>query len=111
MLNNLSTTKSKFYGKVSILKASAITGSIILLSATPAFAAIDLIAGGKSFFTPVITFINTYFTQAIFCSAALGAVVAQGDVRTRSQGAAIGAVTAALVFTALPPLLGLVPAA
>jgi hypothetical protein len=78
---------------------------LITLSATYAHA-VDLNAGAKEFFDPVLRVITDYSSTAIFAGGIIAAVVAPGDLRTKFGAAAGGMAVGGLVVLAAKKMLG-----
>ena len=90
-----------------ILSASYLLISLIAAFIPPAFAtAVDLDAGAKSFFIPVVQVITDYSSTAIFASGVVAGLAAPGDLRMRFGACAGGMAVAGLVVLAGKKMLG-----
>ena len=78
---------------------------VIIIGATNAYA-VDLNAGAKEFFDPVLNVITDYSSTAIFAGGVIAAVVAPGDLRTKFGAAAGGMTVGGLVVLAARKMLG-----
>ena len=78
---------------VHVVKISAL-GVLANLIFTNHCLAFDLDAGANALLNPMVEVIGAHFGKAVLASCAAGALVAQGDMRTRAIGAGIGGLLA-----------------
>ena len=107
--NISSSSKFKIYtAKITVRRIIGITCSLIpaITVFAPYALAVDLNAGAKEFFDPVLKVITDYSSTAIFAGGTIGAVVAPGDLRTKFGGALGGMAVAGLVVLASKKMLG-----
>ena len=87
------------------LKQYAILGASVALlsiaSSESALAAFDLDKGMKAATDPLVALISKYYGVGIAVGASAGALVGQGDLRTKAINAGIGAGVAGGVILAL----------
>jgi hypothetical protein len=84
--------------------------SIILyigLDPAESFGMFDVDAAGKAVTEPIQKAVNNYWPVGVFGLGAGGALVAQGDLRTRGMGFAMGALIAGLAMGAVKFGLGI----
>ncbi len=90
--------KSNFK-KYTVLVASVATLSLVC--AEPALAEFDLDKGIKAATDPLVALITKYYGVGIAVGASAGALVGQGDMRTKAINAGIGAGVSGGVILAL----------
>ena len=69
--------------------------------------AFDVSAAGKAMTDPVVKFVNDYWAAGVLAVGAGGAMVAPGDLRTKSIGFGVGALMAGLVMGGVKIGLGI----
>lgn len=87
-----------------IIATSCALVPVVTLFAETALA-VDLNAGAKEFFDPVLQVISDYSSPAIFAGGVVGAIVAPGDLRVKFGGALGGMAVAGLVVLAAKKML------
>lgn len=106
------STKSAKFLKIAlekilkVLKLASLLLPVISMFSPYAFAGVDLQAGAKEFFDPVLKVITDYASTAIFAGGVIGATVAPGDLRTKFGAAAGGMAVGGLVVLAAKKMLG-----
>jgi hypothetical protein len=103
------SSSSKFKIYAAMIPVRRIIGITLIPAITvyaPYALAVDLNAGAKEFFDPVLKVITDYSSTAIFAGGTIGAVVAPGDLRTKFGGALGGMAVAGLVVLASKKMLG-----
>ena len=90
------------------------TGRLIITCATlipifiPEALAIDLEAGGKAFFEPVVAFSKIYTPVAIFIGGILGLAYVPGELKTKAIGAGGGMAISGLLVKGAEKAFGIV---
>ena len=69
--------------------------------------AFDLDAGANALLNPMVEVIGAHFGKAVLASCAAGALVAQGDLRTRAIGAGIGGLLAGGMLGGVKAIYGI----
>ena len=69
--------------------------------------AFDLDAGANALLNPMVAVIGDHFGKAVLASCAAGALVAQGDMRTRAIGAGIGGLLAGGMLGGVKAIYGI----
>jgi hypothetical protein len=107
----LKITQSKQFSKI---VGGINLGRIIVTTCTllPAFIpealAIDLEAGGKAFFDPVVAFSKVYTPIAIFIGGVAGLAFTPGELKTKAIGAGGGMAVGGLLVKAAEKAFGIV---
>jgi len=85
-----------------------LAGSILvnLLLAVNVYA-FDLDAGADALLDPMVTAIGDHFGKAVLAACAAGALIAQGDMRTRAIGAGIGGILAGGMLGGIKAIYGI----
>ncbi|GAB4165565.1 MAG: hypothetical protein Tsb006_5050 [Rickettsiaceae bacterium] len=69
--------------------------------------AFDLNAGADALLNPMVAAIGEHFGKAVLAACAAGALVAQGDLRTRAIGAGIGGLLAGGMLGGIRAIYGI----
>jgi hypothetical protein len=85
-----------------------ITGATLIPIFIPEALAIDLEAGGKAFFEPVVAFSKVYTPVAIFIGGVAGLAFTPGEPKTKIAGAAGGMALGGLLIKAAEKAFGIV---
>lgn len=67
----------------------------------------DTDKAGKAMFDPIMKFVDDWYATAIFASGIGGAVVAQGDLKTRFLGFGVGSGIAGITYAGVKAGFGL----
>lgn len=89
-----------------VVKISALT-VFANLAFTNHCLAFDLDAGANALLNPMVEVIGAHFGKAVLASCAAGALVAQGDMRTRAIGAGIGGLLAGGMLGGVKAIYGI----
>ena len=85
-----------------------ITGATLIPIFIPEALAIDLEAGGKAFFEPVVAFSKIYTPIAIFIGGILGLAYVPGELKTKAIGAGGGMAISGLLVKGAEKAFGIV---
>ena len=83
-----------------------ITGATLIPMFIPEALAIDLEAGGKAFFEPVVAFSKVYTPVAIFLGGVAGLAFTPGELKTKAIGAGGGMAVGGLLIKAAEKAFG-----
>ena len=83
-----------------------ITGCTLIPMFIPEALAVDLEAGGKAFFSPIIAFSKVYTPVAIFLGGVAGLAFTPGELKTKAIGAGSGMAAGGLLIKAAEKAFG-----